>query len=383
MWSSPLRRGAALIATPALLAQGAVPRRGFSRAAGLLTQHAVRDQLPGTAALCGCYRQPQRGFHATLRPLNEDLYELLGVPRDASASDIKKAYYKQAKKYHPDTNKGDPAAAKKFAAVTEAYEVLTDEPKRQAYDTYGHAGLDGQGGGGGGPGGFGGFGGQGFGFQQGFSAGSSPEDIFRAFEQAFNVGGRVRRGPPRGRDVQVSMTLSLLEAAKGCKKTVSWRSPSAGSRQLEVEIPAGVDSGMNMRILGEGEPGEGGPGNLYLVLSVAEHEVFERDGNDVHIKVRLTLAEAILGAKVVIPTMDGAVTLKVPPGTRTGDRRVMQGRGVQTSGGRSGGGAGHQFVHFEVQIPTSLSARGRELVEQLAKEEPPIGDEDRSRRGTR
>jgi molecular chaperone DnaJ len=318
-------------------------------------------------------RAPVRALCSSVK---EDYYATLGVAKDASKSDIKKSYYTKAKQHHPDTNAGDPAAAKKFAELTEAYEVLSDAEKRQVYDQYGHAGMEG--GGGGGMGGMGGFG--------GFAGGRpmSPEDIFSVFEEAFgggafNLGGRQRR-PRRGRDVQVGVTLDLLEAAKGCRKTVSWRSPATGNRSMEVTIPSGVDSGMNLRLTGEGEAGPAGgagPGNLYISITVAEHTIFERDGNDLHVKVRLSLAEAILGGKVTIPTLDGDVALKVPAGTQAGDRRVMTGRGVQPAGGR---GAGHQYVHFDVVVPRKLSDRQRELIEEFREEEEPMGDEERTRR---
>merc|ERR1740117_616904 len=134
----------------------------------------------------------------------------------------------------------------------------------------------------------------------------SAEDMFDVFEQAFGGAGGPfgRRGPARGRDVQVEVQLDLFESASGVKRKVSWRSPSSGKAQeVEVQIPAGVDSGMNLRVNGQGEPGAGGQGHLYVMISVAEHAVFERDGADVHVKVRLSIAEAILGGKVVIPTL--------------------------------------------------------------------------------
>lgn len=303
-----------------------------------------------------------------------DYYDALGVAKGVSKSDIKKAYYKKAKQYHPDTNAGDPAAAKKFAELTEAYEVLSDDDKRKVYDTYGHAGLDESGGG---MGGMGGFGGGGFG---GGGRPMSPEDIFNVFEQAFggsmNLGGR-QRGPARGRDVQVGVTLDLKEAVKGTKKEVKWRSPSTGNRSLEVNIPAGVDSGMNLRLGGQGESGPGGPGNLYISISVAEHPIFERDGVDLHLKVRLTLREALLGGSVIIPTLDGQVQLKVPGGTQTGDRRVMTGRGAPDANGR---GKGHQYVHFEVVIPRKLSERQRQLIEEFGEEEGSMDEEERTQR---
>ena len=327
---------------------------------------------------CSSCSRPSNSLLGTQRGMSsqgggDDYYDMLGLGRSASKSEVKKAYYQLAKKYHPDTNAGDPAAAKKFAEITEAYEVLSDDDKRSTYDRFGRAGLDGGGGGvggGGGPfGGFGGFGGQSM----------TPEEMFEAFEQAFGggfgLGGRRQRGPPRGRDIQTSVALDLLEAAQGCKRTVSWRSPEGGgNRTVEVAIPAGVDSGMNLRLNGQGEDGPAGKGNLYISVSVAEHPVFERNGADIHVKVRLSITEAILGTLVIIPTLGGKVELKVPPGTQTGDRRVMAGRGIAQAGVP---GKGHQFVHFEVLIPRKLTERQRSLLEELSKEEEPIDDDGR------
>jgi molecular chaperone DnaJ len=299
----------------------------------------------------------------------QDYYEALGIDKEASKSDIKKAYYKKAKQYHPDTNPGDADAAKKFAQLTEAYDVLSDGEKRKMYDAYGHVDDNGMGGMGGG------------GFHGGFGRGGpmNVEDIFNIFEEAFGGGGRPRqRGPPRGRDVQVSVALDLLEAAKGCKKTVAWRSPSDGKKSLDVTIPAGVASGMNLQINGRGEDGPAGPGNLYISVMVSEHPIFERDGSDLHVRVRLTLAEAVLGGVVTVPTLDGPVNLKVPPGTQTGDRRVMTGRGIKQPVGR--GGSGHQYVHFQVLIPRRLSDEQKGLLEAFRELEQGLSDDERSRR---
>lgn len=353
------------------LLRGTASRVSTRPLGGLLGRHAAFAQpaAAASASPCGC-----RHFRATaLAAAKDDYYEKLGVSKDASASEIKKAYYQAAKKHHPDTNKGDPAAAKNFAEATEAYEVLSDTDRRTQYDAYGHAGVE-QGGGGQGFGGpFGGpFGGGGMG---GFGRGGQvdAEDLFREFENLFTGGQRRQRGPPRGRDVQAQLGLDFLEAVHGCRKMVAWRSPTSGQREVEVDIPAGVDSGMNLRLNGQGEKGEGGNGNLFIAIAVREHAHFQRDGSDVHLQLRVSLAEAALGASVKVPTLDGTVTLKVPPGTQPGDRRVMQGRGIREPNGR---GCGHQFVHFHLRVPHKLTARQRELLEGLAQEER-IDDDDR------
>uniref|UniRef100_A0A7S4FBV8 J domain-containing protein n=1 Tax=Chrysotila carterae TaxID=13221 RepID=A0A7S4FBV8_CHRCT len=319
---------------------------------------------------CRCAVGQIRSFHAT-RPASadsDDLYAKLGVPRTASTSDIKRAYYKAAKKYHPDTNKDDPAAAKKFADVTEAYEVLSDESKRQAYDAYGRAGIE--------DGPQGGPGAQGF--PGGFANAQNMEELFEQFEHLF--GGKFRQpGRRRGRDVQVQVELDLHEAAEGCKRKISWRSQTEGVRTIEAEIPAGIDSGINLRLSGEGEPGEAGRGHVYVAVVVREHEIFERDGNDLHVQVKLTLAEAVLGGSVIVPTLQGQVSLKVPPGTQPGDKRVMQGRGLKDL---RGSGRGHQYVHFKLVVPRNVSERQKELIKEFGQEEE-MDEEERSSRKSR
>ena len=340
-----------------------------SRAAG---PALLRAWPPSSRLPCGC-GSASGGVGGSSRAMSsssgsDDYYGVLGIPKDAGKSDVKKAYYREAKKCHPDTNANDPAAAKKFAELTEAYETLSDDQKRQAYDTFGKAGVDGSGGGGFPGGGFPGGGFPGGGFPGGFQ-GQDAEDIFGAFEQIFGQ----RRGPRRGRDVQIGLEIELSEAAKGSRQTLRWRSPE-GPRSLEVDVPAGVDSGNNLRVPGQGEEGPGGRGNLYVQITVPPHPIFERDGMDIHVKVRLTLTEALLGTKVTVPTLDGDVSLKVPPGTRSADRRVMTGRGLKIAGQRQ---PGHQFIHFEVLIPRKLSERQRALVEEFGEEEESLGDEAR------
>ena len=281
----------------------AAPRRLSSVCRPGLTQLAqplgALRSPPAALAAASCHRQ-QRQLHATpVTRAKRDFYEVLGLQKGASSGDIKKAYYKAAKKHHPDTNKDDPAAAKKFAEATEAYEVLSDDKQKQLYDQYGHDAVGGENGGGGGGGGFpgGGFGG----FGRAGGGGLSAEDLF---EHIFGgqFGGSRQRGPSRGRNVQVQIELDLKEAAEGCKKTIAWTSPKDGARSVEAPIPAGVDTGMNLQMRSEGEDGPGGKGHLLIAVVVREHEIFERDGLDLHMRVRLSLAEAVLGNEVVIPT---------------------------------------------------------------------------------
>ncbi len=270
-------------------------------------------------------------------------------------------------------------------------------------------------------GGFGGFPGGFAGFDGGGGR-MTPEEIFEQLEQVFGgafggMGGRGGRRTPRGRDVQVELELDLLEAAHGCKKTIQWHSPQRGQKSIEVDIPAGVDSGMNLRLNDQGEPprgGKGKPGHLYVAIGVRPHRTFERDGLDLHVLVRLTLAEAVLGASVrhAICARDlGAISARsrrglagaradarrrgeparaardaaerpasdagararahIPPamlparlvGPLRCARRVPQGRGIRAT---DGSGRGHQFIHFEVVVPRRVSSRQQELIQARA-----------------
>ncbi len=343
------------------------------------TPHATTPRTPTTAT-------PRRAFRATpAHAAPKDLYATLGVPRGADEKEIKRNYYRKAKECHPDTNKDDPAAAKKFAEITEAYEVLSDPGKRAQYDQFGVVDGDQQpgGGGGGGPGGMGGFGFPGgFEFHSGGRRMSQreQEELFSNFEQIFGEafgggafgGGRRHR---RGRDVQVELQLELNEVATGVRRTVAWMSPAMGSREVEVDIPAGVDSNSKLRVSEMGEPSQGGngkPGHLYVEITVREHPIFQRDGNDVHATVRLTLAEAVLGAKVKVPTLRGTnVMLTVPAGTQPGESRVMQGYGLA--------GSGNQYLHFDVRVPRSLTAGQKEAMERFGLDES-MGEKERTQR---
>ncbi|BCK32158.1 Chaperone protein DnaJ [Vibrio cholerae] len=340
-----------------------------------------------------------------------DFYEVLGVGRDASERDIKKAYKRLAMKYHPDRNSGDAGAAEKFKEVKEAYEILTDAQKKAAYDQYGHAAFEQ------GAGGFGG-GGADFG------------DIFGdVFGDIFG-GGRRGGGPraQRGSDLRYNMELSLEEAVRGCSKEIevptlvhcdacdgsgAKKGTSAqtcgtchghgqvqmrqgffavqqtcptchgkgkiikdpcnvchgqGRKQktktLNVKIPAGVDTGDRIRLSGEGEAGEmGAPaGDLYVQVHVKEHHIFERDGNNLYCEVPVSFAMAALGGEVEVPTLDGRVSLKVPAETQTGRMFRMRGKGVK---GVRSAALGDLIVKLVVETPVNLSARQKELLKEF------------------
>ncbi|KLV04494.1 molecular chaperone DnaJ [Photobacterium aquae] len=344
-----------------------------------------------------------------------DFYEVLGVSRDASERDIKKAYKRLAMKFHPDRNQGDAEAAEKFKEVKHAYEILTDPQKKAAYDQYGHAAFE-QGGGGFGGGGFGG--------------GADFGDIFGdVFGDIFGGGGRRgQQRAQRGADLRYNMELTLEEAVRGCSKEIrvptlvhcdtcdgsgAKKGTSAttcgtchGSGQvqmrqgffavqqtcphchgrgkiiqepcgtchgqgrkeetktLSVKIPAGVDTGDRIRLSGEGEAGEfGAPaGDLYVQVHVAKHHIFERDGNNLYCEVPVSFTMAALGGEVEVPTLDGRVNLKVPSETQTGRMFRMRGKGVKSV---RGGAMGDLICKLVVETPVNLSSRQKELLQEL------------------
>lgn len=356
-----------------------------------------------------------------------DYYEVLGVSKTASKDEIRRAYRKLSKKYHPDINKAEDAADK-FKEITEAYETLSDEQKRAHYDQFGHTDPNqGFGGGGGGFSGFGGF-----------------EDIFDTF---FGGGGRRRdpNAPRQGADLQYTMTLSFEEAVFGketeitipreetcntcngsgakpgtepvtcthCHGTgqlnqeqntpfgriVNRRvchycdgtgkeikdkcSTCSGSgrvkkrRKISIKIPAGIDDGQQLRVAGQGEPGiNGGPaGDLYVVFRVKNHDFYERHGDDIYCEMPLTFVQATLGDEIEVPTLHGRVKLKIPSGTQTGTKFRLRGKGVPNVRGY---GTGDQHVLVKIITPTKLTEKQRQLLKEFAEEggQHPLGEEE-------
>ena len=344
-----------------------------------------------------------------------DYYEILGVERDVSEKDLKKAYRRVAMKYHPDRNPDDKAAEEKFKEASEAYEILSDSQKRAAYDQYGHAGVDPQSGMGGGAGGFGSF-----------------SDIFGdVFGDIFGGGaggGRGRGGPARGADLRYTLDLDLEEAVRGT--TVKIRVPTlvacdtchgsgakAGSKPvtcstcggigqvrmqqgffsvqqtcpncrgkgsiisdpcgdchgqgrveetktLSVKVPPGVDTGDRIRLSGEGEAGaDGGPsGDLYVQVSVREHEIFQRDGKNLYCEVPVGFVDAALGGELEVPTLDGRVKLKVPAETQTGKLFRLRGKGVAPV---RGGAPGDLLCRVVLETPVNLTGKQKELLKEF------------------
>lgn len=352
-----------------------------------------------------------------------DYYEVLGLGKNASDAEIKSAYRKLAKKYHPDLNPGDKEAEEKFKEVNEANDVLSDPQKRQRYDQFGFAGVDpNYGAGQGGAGGFGG----GFG---GVDLGDIFGDIFGGGFGGFSSGRANPNAPRKGHDIQASVILTFEEAAHGCTKKVTinrqqtcpdcsgsgaekgtapetcthcggrgyvvmqQRTPfgvmqsqqpcphcsgrgtvikspcktchgtgKTGTRKtLEVKIPAGIDDDQNIALRGQGDAGSnGGPaGDVIVHVTVKEDSVFERDNYDVYVRVPITFSQAVLGAEIEVPTVDGKVAQRIPEGTQSGTKFRLRGKGIQYLNGR---GRGDQYVIVDVEIPKKLTKNQREAL---------------------
>jgi len=315
-----------------------------------------------------------------------DYYKILGVSRSASAAEIKKAYRRLARKYHPDVNSASDAT-RRFAEISEAYEVLSDKGKRRMYDTLGPQGFKAGAGRGHGAGPHVRWSGAGPGgidlddllAKAGLGSGDGPsiEDLLGG-EGRVNVedlfGGRRRTHRPRaGRDIRQPITLSFLDAVNGTTKSVR-RRPSDPARQggtgrIEVRIPPGVREGASLRIPGKGEPSHQGgpPGDLYIVVHVRAHPLFRREDWDVYIDLPVTASEALLGAKVEILTLDGKARLTVPAGTSSGTRLRLKGKGILNPKTRT---RGDHYAVVKIVIPKGLSDRGKELAEELARTDP-------------
>ncbi|NLE75978.1 MAG: molecular chaperone DnaJ [Chloroflexi bacterium] len=346
-----------------------------------------------------------------------DYYDILGVPRTASEAEIKKAYRSLARQYHPDINKSADAEAR-FKEINEAYQILSDQQKRAAYDRFGHAGVSGAGGfSGGADFGFGAF-----------------DDLFESFFGGFGRRSAGRQGPAVGESLKVSLTLEFQEAVFGCEKEIEitrrevcthcngsgaepgtqpMRCPQCNGsgevrrvqqsilgsfvnvgacprcngtgevittpcsvcrgskrvpvpRKLMVEVPAGVNDGMQIRLASEGEPGERGgpPGHLYVVLSVKKHPFFERNENDIYLQLNINVAQAALGDRVCVPTLDGEEELAIPAGTQTGKTFRLRGKGVPHLRRAA---RGDQYVVTQVVVPTELTNEQRELFAALGR----------------
>lgn len=300
--------------------------------------------------------------------VEKDFYAVLGVSKNATDAEIKKAYRKLARQYHPDTNPGDEAAEKKFKEITEANSVLSDAEERKQYDAIRAMGSGARftsgGAGGGAAGGgfedifgdiFGGGGGSGGRYSYSTSGGGPDfSDLFGGFG-----GGGFGARPSKGADRNASTTISFAGSVRGT--TVKFRVPDTGET-IDVRIPAGIKDGQKVRVAGKGQPGQAGPGDLFVTVKVREHKVFKRDGDNVRITVPVTFDEAALGSQIEVPTLDGRmVTMKIPAGSNSGRTLRLKGRGISTKKT-----SGDLLVTLEVVVPQNLSKEAREAVEQFA-----------------
>jgi DnaJ-class molecular chaperone len=297
----------------------------------------------------------------------KDYYEVLGVKRGASDDEIKKAYRKLARKFHPDLNPGDKTAEAQFKQLQEAYDVLSNAGDRKLYDEYGENWRAVKAGagvpppppqGGQRPGGFD-FNDFDFGrFSSGGGGGG-----FDIFEELFG-GARGRGGPRqgRGRDVEAELELSLEEAHRGGRRTLQMQN---AEKTIDVNIPAGVRDGSTVRLAGQGGPGANGsePGDLYLHIRLRPHPMFTVKGDDLEVELPLAPWEAVLGANVEAPTLDGKVGVKVPAGARSGQRLRLRGQGLN----KRSGGRGDEYVRVKIVVPKEVSAEERRLYEELKR----------------
>jgi len=315
----------------------------------------------------------------------KDYYKVLGVPREASEDDLKKAFRKLARQYHPDTAKDKKSAEEKFKEINEAYEVLGDREKRQRYNQLGPDWQQGPefrqpppGAGGtrrrpAGPGGFGGageefeFGGTGFSdfFEHVFGArGRAGQGGFGQRGFGGFPGAEPEIGPQHGRDLESDLLVTLEEASNGAERLLSLRRRDrAATETLKVKIPAGVSDGQRIRVAGKGEPGPGGgpPGDLYLTVKLQKHPDFRVEGSDLYYELELAPWEAALGAKKNVPTLQKAVAVKVPPGSGTGQQLRLKGLGLP----KPGGAHGDLYAVLSVLVPPAKNAAQKKLWEQL------------------
>jgi curved DNA-binding protein len=312
-----------------------------------------------------------------------DPYEVIGVARDADDATLKKAYRRLARKLHPDVNPGDKVAEEKFKALSEAYAVLSDPEKRRAYDEFGDVSLQGGfdpeaarrardafgsrfGGGRGGAGGAG---------------GPFEFDVDDLVGDLFSRRGWSTRGGPggagafrmRGADLDAQLSLSLREAARGVEQRLVLQRPQADgslrSETVTVRIPAGVADGGRIRVAGKGGAGGGGgpAGDLYATIRIEADPVFRLDGRDLHLDLPVTVREAVLGAKVEVPTLEGRATLQIPPGTDSGRRLRLRGKGMPNPGR---GAAGDLYVTVQIRVPRELDDDAKSALDEIARFDP-------------
>ncbi len=296
----------------------------------------------------------------------QDYYATLGVPRTASADEIKKAYRRLARKYHPDVNPGDKAAEEKFKVISEAFDVLGDEEKRKVYDRFGvytEAHAQAAKSGAGMPFDF-------ANFDFGGGGGASFRDIFAEMFGGGRGGGRAPF-QQAGRDIEQPVSVTFEQAMEGATVKVALPSlPGRAGETITARIPAGVDNGSRVRLAGKGYPGVNGgpPGDLYLVTNVGAHPFFTRKGDNIYCTVPITVPEAALGAKIEVPTVGGKAQLRIPPGTQSGQKFRLREKGFPAL--RSPGTRGDQFVEVKIVLPSVISEETKELLRKYERLNP-------------
>ncbi len=293
-----------------------------------------------------------------------DPYEVLGVPKTASAAEIKAAFRKQAKQCHPDTHPGDAKKAAKFREISTAHEVLSDKEKRAQYDrgeinadgsqraqqrSYQHAGQR--------------AGGSPFGFEAGVN-----DDFLSEFFSGLRGGGR-RTTRAKGEDVRYRLNAAFVDAAKGGRERITL----PNGKTLDVNIPAGVQEGQQIRLRGQGELGLGGgpAGDVLIEITILPHPLFVREGNDIHLTLPISLQEAVLGAKIAVPTIDGPVTMNVAKGANSGSKLRLAGKGCVKAGAKGSAVArGDQIVTLQVRLPDKPDAALSAFIKDWAPEHP-------------